>query len=69
MTDDTPPAPPNTPPTPPRPARDGAPDKDARQAKPVTPARDDRLKAALRANLARRKAQSRARKAAPDPKD
>ena len=35
-----------------------------RPAKPARPSREDRLKAALKANMARRKAQARARKAA-----
>jgi len=34
-----------------------------RPSKPVKPSREDRLKAALKANMARRKAQARARKA------
>lgn len=36
---------------------------------PEHSARDARLKAALRANLARRKSQRRARRPTPDPKD
>lgn len=36
---------------------------------PEQTARDARLKAALRTNLARRKSQSRARRPIPDPKD
>jgi len=35
-----------------------------RPAKPATSSREDRLKAALKANMARRKAQARVRKAA-----
>ena len=36
--------------------------------KPTRPGRDDRLKAALKANMARRKAQARARSADPGDK-
>jgi len=41
-------------------------DKQSKTAKPET--REDRLKAALKANMAKRKAQARARKASPQEK-
>ena len=45
-------------------------DKDGKsQAKKPAAKREDRLKAALKANMAKRKAQARARAAKPDTKD
>jgi hypothetical protein len=58
MNDDAPP-PGNGHPDHPKPTHDRA----------IKPDRDHRLKTALKANLARRKAQTRARKAPSDPKD
>jgi hypothetical protein len=62
MTDDTP----EKPGTPAQRSDRGRPDPAARSN---ATDRDARLKAALRANLARRKAQTRARRAATDPED
>ena len=58
MIDDTPP-----------PAPGKTPARDTRPAAPARTGRDARLKAALKANLTRRKAQNRARKTPSDPKD